>query len=497
MEFAKAYVQMIQNGQTGSLEVKNGKRQWNFFFTDGQLVETRSNIQGEQGAALQERYQDASKEDLLKKQVELRIERCFAPLTKVEKVSRSSSTRQPISTLDAFAHGMSRGVSENDLRKMCSESLKQKLTPKEDLAFTDGEIDNFLSRLQGFLTIETSISRSKIANEKALSVVWMCENLDYLLQPEKDDDSVIDFDLDAIIDQEKQRDRVGDISNVSQEDLTDTNEPFEPDVPERHPMADRLDELEIQLDQAENHFDRLGLNWEASEEDFRQAFRNLSMELHPDRYADATIEMQDMAADLFNQIREAWDVISNPEERKTYTDKEIHGLLTEEEKAMEQLQTYWAAEEQFKRGLALFNQGRLQQAHDLFGQAVAACPDELEFRAYFGYTTFASIRNTDPEGAKEAIEIIREVIDLNKAQERRLDSAWVLLGRAYREIGEPEFAKRILTNALKMNPSNGDALRELRRLTGKKSSRANTEADNKGDADKKSGIFGGIFGRKK
>ena len=85
-------------------------------------------------------------------------------------------------------------------------------------------------------------------------------------------------------------------------------------------MADRLDELEIQLDQAENHFDRLGLSWEASEEDFRQAFRNLSMELHPDRYADATAEMQDMAADLFNQIREAWDIISDAEaERNTQT----------------------------------------------------------------------------------------------------------------------------------------------------------------------------------
>ena len=156
---------------------------------------------------------------------------------------------------------------------------------------------------------------------------------------------------------------------------------------------------------------------------------------------------------------------------------------------MEQLQVYWAAEEEFKRGLALFNQGRLPQAHDLFGQAVAACPDELEFRAYFGYTTFATVRTTDPEGAREAIEIIREVIDLNQSQERRLDSAWVLLGRAYREIGENDFAKRILTNALKMNPNNGDALRELRRLTGKKSGgKANAEADKNKKPTRRQGV---------
>ena len=46
--------------------------------------------------------------------------------------------------------------------------------------------------------------------------------------------------------------------------------------------------------------------------------------------------MQDLAADLFNQIREAWDIISDEEARKKYTDKEIHGVLSEEEQAMEQ-----------------------------------------------------------------------------------------------------------------------------------------------------------------
>ena len=497
MEFADAYVNMIRSEQTGALNVKNGKRQWMFFFSKGKLVETRSNIQGEQGAALQERFQDSSKADLLKKQVELRIERCFAPLTKVEQNDEATSQSQPINTMDVFAAGMSRGMTENDLRKACGDSLSQKLTPKENLGFTDGEIDEFVSRLKGMLTLETTISRSPISNEKALSVIWLCEQLDFLLQPEKDDDDVIDFDLDAIISQEKQKAR--GISEADEEELTGINEPID-DTPAKHPMADRLDELEIQLDQAENHFDRLGLSWEASEEDFRQAFRNLSMELHPDRYADATLEMQDMAADLFNQIREAWDIISDAEARKKYTDKEIHGVLSEEEQAMEQLQVYWAAEEKFKRGLALFNQGRLPQAHDLFGQAVAACPDELEFRAYFGYTTFSTVRSSDPQGAREAIEIIREVIDLNQSQERRLDSAWVLLGRAYREIGETDFAKRILTNALKMNPNNGDALRELRRLTGKKAAgKSSSEGDKNQDGDKKGGkgLLGGLFGRKK
>lgn len=495
MDFPEAYTHMITTTKTGTLSVKNGKRHWHFYFSKGQLVETRSNIQGEQGSDLQERYTDASKEELLKKQAELRVERCFAPLSKVEILSEYSDFHQNLNALDAFALGMSRGMPEGELRKMCEEPLGQKLTPVENIGFTDGEIDSFLSQLKGFLTLGTSVGRSKLSSEKALSVIWLCNKLGYLLQPETDDDSIIDFDLDAIIDQERQR---GSSSPKSSTKATQKIENTEDEGPTVHPMEDRLKELEIQLDQSESHFERLGLDWEASEEDFRKAFRNLSMDLHPDRYADGDQEMQDLAAELFNMIREAWDIISKPESRKTYTDKEIHGILSEEEQAMEQLQVYWTAEEQFKRGVALFNQGRLPQAHELFGKAVAACPDELEFRAYFGYTTFATVRANDPEGAKEAIEIIREVIDLNQSQDRKLDSAWTLLGRAYRESGEMDFAKRVLTQALRINPSNGDALRELRRLTGKKSSSGNQDGDSKKkDDDKKSGFLGGIFGRKK
>ena len=65
-------------------------------------------------------------------------------------------------------------------------------------------------------------------------------------------------------------------------------------------------------------------------------------------------------------------MLENEEARKKYIDKEVHGIKSEEEQAMEALQTYWAAEEDFKRGLALFNQGRIPQAHQNFKKAVAS-----------------------------------------------------------------------------------------------------------------------------
>ena len=87
------------------------------------------------------------------------------------------------------------------------------------------------------------------------------------------------------------------------------------------------------------------------------------------------------------------------------------------------------------------------------------------------------------------------MIELNQGQERKLDSAWMLVGRAYRENNEPEKAKRALKQALRINPSNSDAVRELKRIMGggpKKSAPKEKAAE----PEKKKGFFGGFFGKK-
>ena len=92
------------------------------------------------------------------------------------------------------------------------------------------------------------------------------------------------------------------------------------------------------------------------------------------------------------------------------------------------------------------------------------------------------------EAAQNAINDLKDIFDANQNQERRLDGGWVLLGRAYREMGDKDAAKRCLVQALRYNPANPDAPRELRRLEGK-------AAPNKNDG-KKPGFFGKLFGKK-
>ena len=256
---------------------------------------------------------------------------------------------------------------------------------------------------------------------------------------------------------------------------------------DENPLISQLKKTRSRLEIAENAFEVLGLDVEAGTDALRGAYMELANSLHPDKFTDVDDELREMATGCFDQVRAAWDALETEEKRQKYIDHEILGKPTEEEEAMEQVKAMLDAEADFKKGLAAFNAGRLSAAHKLFENAVASVPEELEFRAYRAYTTFSLNRKTDQEKANSAIEELRDILDANQQQERRLDGGWVLLGRAFRESGDPEAAERALVQALRYNPANPDAPRELRRLKGKQQTNKEEE---------KPGFFAKLFGKK-
>jgi len=64
---------------------------------------------------------------------------------------------------------------------------------------------------------------------------------------------------------------------------------------------------------AKNPYDILGVQKDASPEDIKKAYRNLSKELHPDKHKG------DKAAETrFKEVNEAYEVLSNPEKKRMY-----------------------------------------------------------------------------------------------------------------------------------------------------------------------------------
>ena len=418
-----------------------------------------------------------------------RLQKSNNRLNNIEKTSGAASKQSNLPMADIFIEAFTDVLSEEELRSRCEYFRDSKPQKPEDLDLRDQELVVFFSTMNENLKVATSVGGAKCSRNKAwiaLLYLWRTKQMEFVKENQQED-AVFDFDLEDILD-----DDVFD-EEVEEEIVEET--PQEDDGPKKHPMADKLEALSERIETADNHFEVLDCPWDSSVDRFRKAHRDLSLMLHPDRYSDATVEMQELSTHLFDKIRAAWEVLENDEERKKYIDKVIHGIKTEEEQAMEELQAYWAAEEDFKRGLALFNQGRIPQAHSNFEKAVEACPNELEFRAYLGFTIFHSHKNSNKSAAEEGIEKIKEVIELNQGQDRKLDSAWMLVGRAYRENNEPEKAKRALKQALRINPSNSDAVRELKRVMGP--GKPATKEKKSAEADKKKGLFGGFFGRKK
>ena len=126
--------------------------------------------------------------------------------------------------------------------------------------------------------------------------------------------------------------------------------------------------------------------------------------------------------------------------------------------------------------------GRFQQAHERFLDCVDKVPEEKVYVAYLGFTTFRLNYERDEEAAQNGLEMLKGAID----QGTKLHEGWTLLGQIYRLKGQDDMARRCFVQALRINPSSPDAYREMKRMQAEK------ERD-----EKKGGLFGGLFGRKK
>lgn len=64
-------------------------------------------------------------------------------------------------------------------------------------------------------------------------------------------------------------------------------------------------------------YDVLGIKLDASEEDVKKAYKRLSLQFHPDK-VQATGNSGDNSAEKFHEIKQAYDILQEPERRKIY-----------------------------------------------------------------------------------------------------------------------------------------------------------------------------------
>lgn len=275
---------------------------------------------------------------------------------------------------------------------------------------------------------------------------------------------------------------VDDIASMIADGIGDRGT-VSPSTPNANPLTAKLEQVQQRIADAEDFFGVLGVTWRDEPETLRRAYFTLARDLHPDRFTDQSETNQQSAAELFDKVRAAWETLGDQGKRAAYIARVIHGEKTEEERAMEKVRAILDAESDFKRALSDFYAGRLTQAHELFVRCAQSVPEEAEFVAYAGYTTWRINTGRDEVKAQEGANELMAAVQSSE----RLDAGWVLVGLMQRAQGNDVAARQSFVTALKLKPSNPDALREMKRLEAKKGTAPSDEG----------GFFSRFFGKKK
>lgn len=135
----------------------------------------------------------------------------------------------------------------------------------------------------------------------------------------------------------------------------------------------------------------LGVSKNASEDEIKNAYRELARKYHPDNYADNPLA--DLAGEKMQEINEAYDAIMNGKRgNKSTYDANYQGSNTRSS---------------FPEVRSLINQGRLEQAQEVLDGVLPGARDAewyflngtvLYRRGWFdqAYTSFASAARMDP-----------------------------------------------------------------------------------------------------
>ena len=141
----------------------------------------------------------------------------------------------------------------------------------------------------------------------------------------------------------------------------------------------------------------LGINKNATDEEVKNAYRNLAKKYHPDNYSDNPLS--DLAEEKMEEINAAYDKIMNERKRRTnnkhnsyntHTDfPEIRSLINQNllEQAQEKLDAVPVenrnAEWYFLNGSVLYKRGWIDNAYTCFSTACRMEPQNPEYREAF------------------------------------------------------------------------------------------------------------------
>lgn len=200
-----------------------------------------------------------------------------------------------------------------------------------------------------------------------------------------------------------------------------------------------------------DYYALLGVARDASEAEIRERFRAMAREAHPDR---APAERRAEAEAKFQELAAAVNVLSNAERRKAYDyERSMVASGSAGSDADSVSQAY------LNQGISAFQDQNFAEAAGNFQLAVTRNPKDAKAQHYLG---LASARSGDVRTAVRALEAAMVIEPQNV---RLLKDA----GTIFRQAGLLVKAEKAFAEAVRWDPSAGEARRALEDIRAQRS----------------------------
>lgn len=208
-----------------------------------------------------------------------------------------------------------------------------------------------------------------------------------------------------------------------------------------------------------NYYNVLDLPTDCSFDEIKKHYIEKVKHYHPDRYSHMSLtkELMSKINEIFKLIQVAYKTLSNPESRKNY-DAVISSVAVSD--AMEKSSDILNAEIAFKKGEFLFKKRNYIEAERYFRQAVALYDKEPEYIISLAVTLMFLKGNHSNGFNEESKSLLEKAVYMNPY----FDKAYHYLGIWNKLNGNTKEAVLYFKKALEINPTNKEAILELKTL---------------------------------
>ena len=199
----------------------------------------------------------------------------------------------------------------------------------------------------------------------------------------------------------------------------------------------------------------LGVTPKSDPDTIKRSYIALAKEYHPDRFFRPEFaDLQEAVNSIFMRVNQAYSTLNDPAARAEY-DREMLRMTTPVARLKAPPEDSRIAREQFTKGLALLNTGDIWSGIEALRWAVNLAPQNPRYHTWLGVALMRTKKRL-----REAEEHCKAAIALDNSNAQY----HVHLGQVYRTGHLFDKAKHQFETALRLDPKNPGALKEIREM---------------------------------